>query len=188
MSSPAGGASALSLSCARTLADWAAPSSSQEELRRLFAEHVDASQDGWARSHRGSHLTASSLVCAPAQHQVLLTLHAKIGRWLQTGGHLEGDDPSLEHAALREAREESGLTELGLDPAPLLLSKHALSCGGQRTFHLDVQFLGMVEAPLTPTYGSESLDVSWYDWRSLPTVDESVSDLVQAAASRLGWT
>jgi len=119
---------------------------------------------------------------------VLLTLHAKIRRWLQTGGHLEEADVSLAGAALREAYEESGLAQLRVDPVPLLLSRHQVICGGQPVHHLDVQFLAMASGGRTPVVSEESLDVSWFALDALPDVDDSVRDLVAAAATRLELT
>ncbi len=85
---------------------------------------------------------------------MLLTLHARLGRWLQTGGHIEATDPSLEAAAEREACEESGLTDLALDPSPLLLSKHEVPCGPVRpTYHLDVQYLVLANHLVNPWSG-----------------------------------
>jgi 8-oxo-dGTP pyrophosphatase MutT (NUDIX family) len=119
---------------------------------------------------------------------VLLTLHSRIGRWLQTGGHIEPTDASLEAAAVREAQEESGLADLALKPSPLLLSKHEVLCGSVRpTYHLDVQYLVLAEQTLSPKIGNESLDVCWFTHDQLPDVDESVVALVHAAAVRLGW-
>ena len=119
---------------------------------------------------------------------MLLTLHAKLGRWLQTGGHLEAADPGLPSAALREAVEESGLSGLELDPDPLLLSRHEVPCGDVRpTFHLDVQYLVLAAKAAPPVVGSESLDVRWFDRNRLPPTDDSVRRLVDAAGRRLGW-
>jgi len=117
---------------------------------------------------------------------VLLTLHARIGRWLQTGGHIEATDASLHHAALREAEEESGLTHLDLDRRPLLLSRHIVPCGTVRpTFHLDVQYLVTVPTAAQPRLSVESADLQWFAVDSLPEVDDSVRALVEAAAGRL---
>jgi 8-oxo-dGTP pyrophosphatase MutT (NUDIX family) len=119
---------------------------------------------------------------------VLLTLHARLERWLQTGGHIEATDPTLQAAATREAAEESGLAELSLDPSPLLLSKHEVPCGPVRpTYHLDVQYLVLVNRLVTPCASVESSDVRWFAHDQLPEVDHSVLALVQAASVRLGW-
>jgi len=119
---------------------------------------------------------------------VLLTLHSRIGRWLQTGGHIEAIDSTLEAAAVREAREESGLFDLELEPNPLLLSKHEVPCGTVRpTYHLDVQYLVIANQMASPQVGDESLDVRWFAHDQLPEVDDSVVALVRAAGVRLGW-
>lgn len=176
----------LTGSCIDTLTRWEGPSHEQERLRQQYLQHLAQRPDGWSRNVL-PHLTASSLVCAVAEARVLLTLHAKLGRWLQTGGHIDADDGSLEAAALRESQEESGLDELELDPSPLLLSRHALSCAGRPTFHLDVQFLVLSAETLTPRVSTESLDVRWFAVDALPEVDQTVRDLVDTAAARLGW-
>lgn len=119
---------------------------------------------------------------------MLLTLHSRIGRWLQTGGHIESTDSTLEAAAVREAHEESGLADLSLEPSPLLLSKHEVPCGPVRpTYHLDVQYLLLANPMTSPNIGAESLDVRWFAHDQLPAVDGSVVALVRAAAALLGW-
>ena len=178
----------LLTSCRRTLSGWPAPTDAQHSLALLYLRHLDGHPDGWSRWCRRAHLTASSLVCLRDQQKVLLTLHARIGRWLQTGGHLEPGDASLEAAALREAAEESGLVGLTLDPVPLLLSRHRVLCSGEETFHLDVQFLVTAATEAPPVLSAESLDVRWFETSALPEVDLSVTELVRAATSRLGWT
>lgn len=172
--------------CRSVLATWEAPTAVQAGLRRDYLQHLDTRSDGWARECAGAHLTASSLICSADGSRVLLNLHAKIGRWLQTGGHIEPADVSLEGAALREAREESGIEDLRLDPTPLLLSRHEVPCGVVRpTYHLDVQFLVLAEAGQAPVVSAESTDVRWFDADDLPTSEASVIDLVEAARARL---
>ncbi len=84
--------------------------------------------------------------------------------------------------------EESGLTDLALDPSPLLLSKHEVPCGPVRpTYHLDVQYLVLANHLVNPNVGEESLDVRWFAHDQLPEVDHSVVALVRAAGVRLGW-
>jgi 8-oxo-dGTP pyrophosphatase MutT (NUDIX family) len=169
------------------LETWAAPNREQDQLRRHYLDHLTRQPDGWSRACVGAHLTASSLICAAAEEMVLLTLHARLGKWLQTGGHIESTDPTLEAAAAREALEESGLADLRLEPSPLLLSKHEVPCGPTRpTYHLDVQYLVLANH-WSPDVGEESLDVRWFVHDQLPEVDDSVVALVRAAGVRLGW-
>ncbi|HMI33541.1 MAG TPA: NUDIX domain-containing protein [Propionibacteriaceae bacterium] len=167
---------------------WSAPNREQDQLRRGYLDHLARRSDGWSRSCVGAHLTASSLICDAAQGKVLLTLHARLGRWLQTGGHIEATDPTLEAAAAREAHEESGLADLSLEPSPLLLSKHEVPCGPVKpTYHLDVQYLILANHLVSPGVGEESIDVRWFAHDQLPEVDHSVAALVRAAGVRLGW-
>jgi 8-oxo-dGTP pyrophosphatase MutT (NUDIX family) len=87
------------------------------DLGRLLTL-VEGETDPWSRA-LPLHVTASALVVHPSSARVLLRWHAKQERWLQVGGH--GDpgerDPWL--VALREAEEETGLTDLTpLTPPP----------------------------------------------------------------------
>jgi len=98
-----------------------------------------------SRDQPRAHFTASALVVDGACERVCLVEHAKLGRLLQPGGHVEPTDLSLEAAALREAREE---TQLELDfhpvaPRPFDLDIHEIPArpGEPAHFHLDVRYL-----------------------------------------------
>ncbi|MGO1971552.1 MAG: NUDIX hydrolase [Propionibacteriaceae bacterium] len=176
----------LHLRATEELTDWIAPDADQAALREQYLAHLSAHTDGWSRNCPGAHLTASALVVDPSGDRVLLTLHRKLGRWLQTGGHLEPKDETLPGAALREAREESGLTALCLSPTPLVLSRHEVPCGTVRpTFHHDVQYLAIAAGDAVPQVSEESVDVRWFTVDALPEVDHSVRELVAAARVRL---
>ena len=65
------------------------------------------------RDHLPGHITASSWIIDKDRKSVLLTHHAKLDRWLQPGGHADGQEDVLA-VAQREAYEETGLTSLHL--------------------------------------------------------------------------
>lgn len=165
---------------------WTAPTPDQERLRTAYLEHLATNPDAMLRSCQPDHLTASAIIVSPDRGRVLLTLHRRLGRWLQTGGHCEPGDASLVAAATREGIEESGLNGLKTDPEPVLLSRHEVPCGPLRpAHHLDVQFVAYASGDTRPRISDESDDVRWFDTDALPTsADESVRTLVQYAVRR----
>lgn len=171
------------------LTTWAAPSPEQDALRRLYLDHLDAHPDGMLRGCSPDHLTASSLIVRG--DEALLVFHTKAGKWLQTGGHCEASDVSLADAALREAREESGVSDLAVDPVPLQLSRHHVPfCGPAPDggHHLDVQFLVTAPANADIRIADGEDDARWFplDPASAPEpTDQDVRSLIAAARSRL---
>lgn len=170
----------------QVLASWAPPDGAQESLRSRYLEHLGRHPDAMLRECRPDHLTASALVLSRDGGRVLLTLHRRLRRWLQTGGHCEPTDRTLAGAAAREAAEESGIATLRLDPVPVVLSRHEVPCGPVRpAHHLDVQFVAFAPDDATPRISDESADLRWFPTDALPDdADESVRRLVRLAASR----
>jgi 8-oxo-dGTP pyrophosphatase MutT (NUDIX family) len=85
-----------------------------------------AAADPWSRSQLPLHFTGSALVVHPASRRVLLRWHVKHDRWLQVGGHGDPGETDPLEIALREAREETGLTDLV--PWPDAALQHAAVC------------------------------------------------------------
>src|SRR5882724_8687217 len=77
------------------------------EIIRFTQAHADC----LLRSCAPGHLTGSAWIVSPDRTRTLLTHHHKLDKWLQLGGHADGDGDLLA-VALREAREEGGLTRL----------------------------------------------------------------------------
>jgi 8-oxo-dGTP pyrophosphatase MutT (NUDIX family) len=168
------------------LTGWPAPDSGQDALRAHYLRHLASYADGLWRSRLPEHLTASALVISPDGDWVLLHLHAKVGRWLQFGGHCEPGDRTLAGAAYRETLEESGLATVELDEVPVQLSRHPVRCGGVSAYHLDVQFLAVAPDGGVPVRGAESDDLRWYPASALPPdTDDAVVSLVSRSRERL---
>jgi 8-oxo-dGTP pyrophosphatase MutT (NUDIX family) len=118
---------------------------------------------------------------------VLLTLHPRVGRWLQLGGHCEEDDLTVLSVAEREAREESGISGLIVDPRPVHLDVHPITCSlGLPTRHFDVRFLAVASPGAEPVRSEESLDLRWFSWDALPAGGSvELPQVIAAARARL---
>jgi 8-oxo-dGTP pyrophosphatase MutT (NUDIX family) len=149
----------------------------QNRLRREFVDHLRAHPDGVLRTCVPAHLTASALVLDAAGERALLTLHRIGGFWAQLGGHLEPEDSTLAGAALREAREESGIEDLTLlSDEPVDLDRHELSAAfGSCREHLDVRYAVVAPRGARPVLSDESHDLGWWPLDALPP--EAVRDL-----------
>jgi 8-oxo-dGTP pyrophosphatase MutT (NUDIX family) len=121
------------------------------------------------------HVTASALILSPAEDALLLILHARLGRWLQPGGHVEPHDLGTAETAIREAEEETGLRGLapGSDPATLFdVDVHTIPArpGQQEHLHFDVRFLFRA-ADGTSRPGSDARAARWVALEALDRPD-----------------
>ncbi|MFD0153321.1 NUDIX hydrolase [Streptomyces sp. NPDC056501] len=157
----------------------------QPELRDVYLEHLAAHPDGMYKPCGAGHLTSSALVIDPARERVLLTLHKKLGMWLQMGGHCEDGDATVEAAALREATEESGIAGLSLLPGgPVRLDRHPIPAPCH--WHLDVQYAALAPAGAVAEISEESLDLRWFAYGEVADVaDTSVVRLLEGTLARL---
>ncbi|GAB2581206.1 hypothetical protein GCM10009593_20410 [Microlunatus antarcticus] len=149
---------------------WAAPTEQQGRLREAYERFLDGEGAAALRRERGAdHVTASCFVFSADLERTVLCYHRKGRFWVQTGGHVEPDDASVPAAALREAREEAGLTGLTLVPGVLDLDRHALSgaFGACRT-HWDVGFAALTAGSDLPRVSDESEQVGWFPVDDLP--------------------
>lgn len=114
----------------------------REEARIITAFVLD-NPDCLERSNLAGHLTASAFIVDRERRNLLLIHHKALGRWLQPGGHADGD-PDLRAVARREVQEETGLAALDLvTPRPFDLDVHSIPerKGLPAHLHYDVRFL-----------------------------------------------
>ena len=169
------------------LSDWQAPDRFQDSLRHAVLAFLHARDDACLRECVPGHITASALVLDDTGDQVLLTLHPRLGRWVQLGGHCEDSDADILAAALREATEESGVDGLQVAPDLVAINVHALTCSlGVPTHHLDLQFVAQAPAGAEIAVSDESVDLRWWPIDALPTgSDDALAYLVKRAQTSL---
>lgn len=127
-----------------------------------FLEVVPLLSDPCSEHADIRHVTASAIVVSDHGDAVVLHLHKRLNMWLQPGGHIDTDE-APDMAALREAREETGLPVRHEKDAGVFvhLDVHP---GPKGHTHFDVRYL--VRAPhIAPTPGvDESPEVRWFSW------------------------
>jgi 8-oxo-dGTP pyrophosphatase MutT (NUDIX family) len=131
----------------------------RDDMRAFIARHPDALH----RTCREGHFTGSAIVVDATADRVLLLFHAKHQRWLQPGGHADGD-ANLASVALREATEETGIAGLRIDPDPLDLDVHPIGArpGEAAHLHLDARYLVVAPPAAVPERNHESERLEWF--------------------------
>ena len=117
------------------------------------------------------------------EHKVLIIHHRKLDRWLPLGGHIELDEDP-EQAALREAREESGLSSIrAVGDGIFDVDIHAIPARGAEPehFHYDVRYLLEADRGEELRMSSESKDLQWVAMERVEelTGEESVLRMVR---------
>ena len=134
------------------------------------------------------HVTASALVVDESGGRGLFILHAKLRRWLQLGGHADGN-PDLLAVACREATEESGLPVAPVLAEPIDVDVHAIPAWRDEPahWHYDARFLLRAEAA-APTPTAEALALRWVPLDAVATLtrEPSILRLVAKGRQRLG--
>ena len=169
------------------LSDWCAPNPAQEALREAVLAFVLGRPDGCRRECVPGHVTASVVVLNSTRSSVLLTLHPRLHRWVQLGGHCEDADADIVAAAMREGREESGIDDLVVEAGLLALHVHPITCSlGVPTRHLDMQFLAYAPTEASIVRSDESIDLRFWPIDALPqNSDYALTQALSLAHDRL---
>jgi len=152
-----------------------------EMLQRIIA-FVEAHEDCFERSLAQGHVTGSAWVVNPERTHALLVHHRRLERWLQPGGHCDGD-PDVLATALREAFEETGIEAQPVSPAVFDVDAHDIPARGAEPAHVHYDIRYLAEAPLSeqPVVSPESRGVRWVPLDEIARLDtdESVLRLVR---------
>jgi 8-oxo-dGTP pyrophosphatase MutT (NUDIX family) len=144
------------------LLDYAARHGEEAGVAAAFRDFLATHPLAFERADSSGHFTGSAWLVDARGERVLLTLHRKLGRWLQLGGHADGDT-DLARVALREAEEESGLGGLVVEPVPFDLDRHRIPARGDEPehWHYDVRYVVRATAGEDFVVSAESRALAW---------------------------
>ncbi|MBP9779807.1 NUDIX hydrolase [Candidatus Gracilibacteria bacterium] len=129
--------------------------------------------DCYENQHWEGHITASMIIINPEKTKTLLMLHKKFNKWLQFGGHSDGD-PDTFATALREFHEESGIeVEPECNGEIFFVDVHPISAdlkGRPSHFHHDIMYLGIIGED-TP-FSRQEDEVDDIRWFSLDGIEQ----------------
>jgi len=153
-------------------------------------EFIKTNPDCFNRELLKGHITGSSWIVDIRNGKTLLAHHAKLNKWLQLGGHADGDTNIL-NVALKEAKEESGLKKIAPVAGRIFdVDVHKIPeyKGVQEHYHYDVRFLLEADSEEELVVSNESNDLAWIDMVSLPMIlnDESLLRMYKKAKIVLG--
>lgn len=170
----------------------------EADVARRIERLVAARADCFERTCRPGHITGSAWVLSHDRERCLLVHHGRLNRWLQPGGHADGQS-NVAAVARREAQEETGLLELELvtdkgQLTPLDVDVHLipprLDQSGNEVEdaheHHDIRFLLVAAAGQELVTSDESHDVRWFtrDEALATTDEESVLRMLRKAGPR----
>ena len=153
-------------------------------LRAFVASHEDCFQ----RTLLIGHVTGSALIVDLERTHTLLHHHGKLDKWLQLGGHADGEADVLA-VATREAQEESGLSQVRpVSPAIFDVDIHPIPARGAEPahFHYDVRYLLEADRAQPLAITPESKDLRWVPLTEVETLttEESMVRMIRKARAR----
>ncbi|RRN57427.1 NUDIX domain-containing protein [Pseudoxanthomonas sp. SGNA-20] len=157
---------------AAQLAEYRTREPMQAGLADAFLALLEDAADPFIRQRLEGHFTGSAWVVSADGQRTLLTHHRKLDRWLQPGGHADGER-DLAQVALKEAEEETGVPGLRLEDGRIFdLDRHWIPERGEVPghWHYDVRYVVRAGADERFVVSAESHALAWR------RIDELVDD------------
>jgi 8-oxo-dGTP pyrophosphatase MutT (NUDIX family) len=144
------------------LDSYEASDAAEEEMKQHMVRFVRSHPDCFERTLEVGHVTGSAWITDESGSQVLMVHHAKLDRWLQPGGHCDGDHDVL-GVALREAWEETGATVTPFRKGIFDVDIHVIPARKQEPAHLhyDVRYWLKADPAQRLLLTAESKDLRW---------------------------
>ncbi len=158
----------------------------EEAMRRRMRQFVENHPDCFQRELSVGHVTGSAWIVNPSRDKALMLHHRKLDRWLQPGGHADGEADVLA-VALREAREETGLRGIRpLSRAIFDVDIHTIPARGHEPEHehFDVRFLLLADEEEPLCLSRESRQLAWVAMAELECLANERSILRMREKSR----
>ncbi|HWT15699.1 MAG TPA: NUDIX hydrolase [Patescibacteria group bacterium] len=168
----------------RALTDFEAKTPGERTVVERFLDlHASTPRRLW-RDQFPAHFTASAWLVSADGARALLMRHRKLDRWLQPGGHADGD-ADLPRVALREAEEETGLGDLVVDADIFDLDAHEIPARAVEPahWHYDVRFVVRTTASEQFSANDESSAMAWRDVADI-AADAGVDPSIRRMAGR----
>ena len=127
-----------------------------------FEDFAQTHADAFERGNPVAHFTGSAWLVSADGERVLLMHHRKLDRWLQPGGHADGDT-DLARVALREAEEETGLAGLHVDGGIFDVDRHRIPARADEPehWHYDLRYVVRASADESFVVNAESHALAW---------------------------
>lgn len=155
----------------------------EQQMTDRYVEFVTRHTDCFERSLLVGHVTGSAMILDTRAKAVLLTHHRKLNRWLQPGGHADGDT-DVAGVALKEAMEESGLSNIRFVGQDILdVDIHEIPARGDEPahYHYDCRFLLQAVDSDDFIVSEESHDLAWVPMSRIRdyTDEESILRMIE---------
>ncbi|MCL2540606.1 MAG: NUDIX domain-containing protein [Firmicutes bacterium] len=138
-----------------------------------FIEHGENLYD---RSNAGGHITGSGFLMSADLSKTLLTHHSKLNKWIQFGGHCDGDENTMNVAA-RETWEESGIQTFepvknGIADIDVHIIPENKKKGESEHYHYDIRFIFSTNEEEFQI-SDESNELRWFTVEEFSQLDQS---------------